>query len=174
MDTEVIESLFSAIEAHNKRLNKVEASIEKYTKELGNTKSYLEKKIDLATKELLTKIIQDKKLTTPIVNNKVDVPTINNNIDTIDYSDLIKEIISSISVINNKENKVDITVDTASMSSTIAKALEDSNKQLKVLLTELINKDIPKPDVTINNDINSIKVNRDNSGSIESLDIVRK
>ena len=181
MNKELSDVLFEALEViskHDARLEKLDKQSKEVTGSIKELKTYLEKKIEEASKEVLTELLDSVSVTNNVSNEvKVDTSELASEI-----SKLIQTKFNTSVNIEPQNIKVDIDtkaiadkLDNTGLIQSISKQIEESNKATRVLLTEMISiqkttKEVKPTKVA---EVKSIRIIRDTNNLIDSLEIVK-
>jgi hypothetical protein len=179
MNKELADVLFESLDTiatHNSRLDKLDKTSKEVKESISKLQSYLEVKIEEATKSALRDVL-DK------VNIQTEVhPTVNEiSINTDVLAEEISRLINTkfTNSVNVEPAQISIDIDTKAIADKldnskvltyISDQIESGNKSTRMLLTEII-KSAKKPSEP--NTVKSIKVVRDKDSLIQSLEIVK-
>lgn len=182
MDKDLTDVLFESLEAletHSERLDTLDKTSTEVKESINRLQSYLETKIEQATKEALKDILDKVNIT-----NTVE-PVI--NIDTDVLATEISKLINTkfTNSVNVEPAQIKVDIDTKAIADklsafdlspaivAISKQIEASSKESKILLAEMVKLNKIVPVTPKQKDIKSIKVVRDNDGFIESLEFIK-
>lgn len=179
MNKDLLEALstsLDAIDAFNTRLEKFEEFVQDLDTKLDKVKLQLESKIEASVKDALSEILDSVKVTNNIEPNNtinVDISPLADVIDRLMSSAITKPVTVTASPVKVEfDTKALKQLDTSSILENIAKQINESTKENRVLMKEIINQPKSEPVEQEKSPAKSVKVIRDELGLIQSLDIV--